>query len=101
MTAACLASLERAIGELTSAARHRGEHPESFLAGTIAGFAIHHLREAARVAPRPHRMRLARAAASLRLWMRHTGRAPAAPSLTVTATIAGEVAETLRTRIAA
>lgn len=90
-TADCIASIERAIGELTAAARQRAEFPGSFLAGTYTDFAIRHLRVAARHAPRPHRMRLARLAAGMRLEMRYTGRAPSAPSLTVAAMIAGEV----------
>lgn len=94
--AGCIASIERAVGELTNAARHKGEFPGSFLAGTYAGLAMHHLRAAARQAPRPHRLRLARLAGRLRLSMRHTGRAPAAPSLTVMAMIADEIAAAIR-----
>lgn len=94
----CLASIERAVGELQNAARCKAGFPASFLAATYTGFAVEHLRRAARVAPRPHRMRLARLAAGLRMEMRHTGRAPAAPSLTVDAMIAGEVADAIRHR---
>jgi hypothetical protein len=92
----CIASIERAIGELTNAARMKREFPGSFLAGPYTDFAIRHLRAAARAAPRPHRMRLARLAAYLRMRMRHTGRAPHDATLTVTAMIAGEVADAIR-----
>ncbi len=100
MTADCIASVERAIGELNRAARQKTEFPDSFMAGTLAGFAVRHLREAARQAPSPHRMRLARLAAGMRLRMRHTGRAPAAASLTVTAMIAGEIRDAIRQKAA-
>ncbi len=92
----CIASLQRAAGELTSAARCKAEFPASFLAGTYTGIAIRHLRAAARAAPRPHRMRIARCAGRLRMWMRHTGRAPHDAILTVNAMIAGEIVAAIK-----
>lgn len=95
------AALDRAIAELTRAAQQKAEFPGSFMAGTYTGFAVDHLRAAARHLPRPHRMRIARLAAGLRLEIKHTGRAHAAPSLTVAAIIAGEVEKAIEIRRAA